>query len=84
MQNDLFKNYWTVKAEKHSNFHSFSLFKQKMAIFYIDQGHQGLKISCFSCVILPIDIVYKSMNNGPTFTKLDSFVAKYVCYENQL
>ena len=23
MQNDLYKNYWKVKAEKHSNFHSF-------------------------------------------------------------
>ena len=23
MQNDLYKNYWMVKAEKHSNFHSF-------------------------------------------------------------
>ena len=34
MQNDLCKNYWTVKAEKHSNFHSFCLFKQKMAIFW--------------------------------------------------
>ena len=22
MQNDLYKNYWTVQAEKHSNFHS--------------------------------------------------------------
>ena len=51
---------------------------------FLDQGHQGLKISCFSCVIQPIEIVYKSVNNGPTFTKLDSFVAKYVCYENQL
>ena len=51
---------------------------------FLDQGHQGLKISCFSCVILPIEIVYKSVNNGPTFTKLDSFVAKYVRYDNQL
>ena len=34
MQHDLYKNYWTVKAEKHSNFHSFCLFKQKRAIFY--------------------------------------------------
>ena len=44
----------------------------------------GPEISSFSCVIQPIEIVYKSVNNGPTFTKLDSFVAKYVCYENQL
>ena len=51
---------------------------------YINQLLIGWKISCFSCVILPIEIVYKSVNNGPTFTKLDSFVAKYVCYENQL
>ena len=51
---------------------------------FLDQGHQGLKISCFSCVIQPIEIIYKSVNNGPTFTKLGSFVAKYVCYENQL
>ena len=43
----------------------------------------GLEISCFSCV-MQIEIVYKSVNNGRTFTKLDSFVAKYVCYENQL
>ena len=44
----------------------------------------GPKISCVSCVIQPIEIVYKSVNNGPTLTKVDSFVAKYVCYENQL
>ena len=83
MQNDLYKNYWTVKGDKHSNFHSFCIFKRENGKF-LDQGHQGLKISCFSCVIQPIEIVYKSLNNGPTFTKLDSFVAKYFCYENQL
>ena len=33
-QNDLCKNYWAVKAEKHSNLHSFCLFKQKRAIFW--------------------------------------------------
>ena len=72
------------------------LLKQKSTVIFIhfafsnrkwqfpDQGHQGLKISCFSCVIQPIETVYKSVNNGPTFTKLDSFVVKYVCYENQL
>ena len=45
--------------------------------------HQGLKICCFSCVIQPIEIVYKSGNNWPTFTTFDSFIAKYVSYENQ-
>ena len=30
-----------------------------------------------------MEIVYKSVNNGPTFTKFDSLVAKYVCSENQ-
>ena len=29
----LYKNYWTVKAEKHSDFHSFCLFKQNLPIF---------------------------------------------------
>ena len=33
MQNDLYKNYLTVKPEMCKNVHSFCLFKQKRAIF---------------------------------------------------
>ena len=29
MQKDLYKNYWAVKAEKHSNFHSFCFLNRK-------------------------------------------------------
>ena len=36
----------------------------------------GPENQLFSCVIQTIEIVYKSVNNGPTFTKFDSFVAK--------
>ena len=41
----------------------------------------GPEINCFSYVIQPKEIVCKSVNNGPTFTKFHSCVAKYVCYE---
>ena len=38
MQNDLYKNYWNVKAEKHSNFHSFLLFLNRKGKFSIQRA----------------------------------------------
>ena len=52
--------------------------KQRKAMFH----DFGVKISRFSCLSQPVEIAYKSIINGPKFTKFGSYIANYVYFEN--
>ena len=77
MENKLWKPKSTGNTEDNSNVHVFLFYYTEKGNVSC-QGSIGLKISRFSCMIHPIDNAYNSVNNGPTFTKFDSYIANFV------